>query len=112
MESLNLGVLLGLWLSNSRCLALWDDLARGIRRNCLGRLGNGVASLDVANGGETTSEESGPYGYDAIVSSASIRAMMSCRGVVPVRLAAKREKARVQAMVEVCGVESVGCLGG
>jgi hypothetical protein len=83
VEGLDLGALLRLRLSGCGCLALRNGLASGIGHNCFGGLGDGIAGMDIAHGGEAASEGGGPYGYDVSVSDkysiASIVCIPWCR---------------------------------
>ena len=62
VESLGLRILAGRGLLDCRCLALGDGLARGVRDNLFGRLGDGVAGVDVGYRGEAARENCRPYG--------------------------------------------------
>jgi hypothetical protein len=69
VECLDLGALLQLRLALCRRLGLRNGFAGCIRYNRLGCLGNGLAGVDIAHGGETAGEGSGPHGYDVTVST-------------------------------------------
>jgi hypothetical protein len=108
VEGLDLGALLWLRLADGRRLALRDGLARGRERVGSGR--NGLAGVDIVDGGEAAGEDCWSDGCDVLL----VRGMyllLTFEECIPVRLRARRLNARVQAMVVVCGVQSVGCLG-
>jgi hypothetical protein len=108
VEGLGLRILLRLRLASGGCLALRDGLGGGIGNDCFGGLGNGVAGVDIAHGGEAASEGGGPYGCDVSVSDTySIASIVCIYGVVPVRLVARRVNARSEAML--CRVWSGEC---
>lgn len=69
VECLNLGALLQLRLALCRRLGLRNGFAGCIWYNRFGCLGNRLAGMDIAHGGETAGEGSGPYGYDVTVST-------------------------------------------
>jgi hypothetical protein len=110
VECLGLCVLVHLWLLRCRRLALRNRLGGSIGHNLFSDLGNGVAGVDIAHGGEAAGEEGGPYSCGVRVSRAIV-AIVFVKGFLPVRRTTRRVSARVQAIVEVCGVEIVGCLG-
>jgi hypothetical protein len=110
VKGLDLGALLWLRLADCGRLALRNGLASCIGYDSLGGRRNGLAGVDVVDGGKAAGEDSGSYGYDMVLARLNC-VSSTTKECIPVRLRARRLNARVQAMVVVCGVESVGSLG-
>jgi hypothetical protein len=66
--------------------------------------------VNIVDGGEAAGEDCWSDGFDIMLAS-RIYLVLDFEWCIPVRLRARRLNARVQAMVVVCGVQSVGCLG-
>ena len=75
VESLHFGIFGGRGLLDVGRLALWNGFLRGIRHNLFGSLGDGVAGVDIGNGGEAARENCRPDGCRKVLA-----VFNGCRG--------------------------------